>query len=69
MGYKKFNRKYLCFIDRLLAKYQRSQAFAKSKTKVCLWYLASNLRKSLKGLLIKLRVPSLPRCSVLIIKT
>ena len=63
MGYTKFNRKYLCFIiDRLLAKYQRSQGFAKSsKSKVRLWYLASNLRKSPKSLLIKLRVPWLAR--------
>jgi len=70
MGYTKFKRKDLCFIDKLLAKYQRSLGFAKSsKSKVRLWYLASNLRKSPKSLLIKLREPSLPRCDVLIIKT
>jgi len=61
----------LNFFDTLLAKYQRSQGFAKSsKSKVRLWYLASNLKENPKGsLLIKLRVPSLPRCDVLIIKT
>jgi len=55
----------------LLAKYQRSQGFAKSsKSKVRLWYLASNLRKSPKSLLIKLLGPWLaPLQDVLIIKT